>query len=193
MKSEIKEKSQIIAKHVFKRYDLRSKEAQDLDKKINILLDMKEFTNPIYFEKRYKELVEKMQKFLVEEKTIENLVATVGRSIFAQRLVGTLTYTGTINYGALGSSSTAPNNADVKLGTEVFRKNVATASYTNNIASIDFYFSKADTNGTYNEWGTFIDGTGAADSGILFSHALTGGWSKLATESMTISTTYSFT
>jgi hypothetical protein len=33
----------------------------------------------------------------------------------------------------------------------------------------------------------FIDGDAAADSGQLFNHALTGGWTKTDTEAMTVS------
>src|SRR3977135_2805648 len=51
-----------------------------------------------------------------------NLVTTVGRNVLARLLAGDTTYSGQINYGALGSSSTAGSNADTQLGTEVYRK-----------------------------------------------------------------------
>lgn len=192
MEYKQQEKNTIKGIHTFRAYDLSTPEAQEIDNKISTLISQKYFIKKEIFEFHYNKFIEALQKFKTRELVVENIVPLVGRSVFAQILIGTYTYTGTINYGALGSSSTAPNNADIKLGTEVFRKVVASSNVIDNVAFIDFYFTKADTNGTYTEWGTFIDGTGSANSGQIFSHALTGGWSKLATESMTISTTYTF-
>jgi hypothetical protein len=120
-----------------------------------------------------------------------NLVTTRGRNVLARLLAGDVTYSGQINYGALGSSSTAVNNSDTQLGTEVFRK--IFASHTtdgNNVAYVDFFYAATDTNGTYNEFGNFIDGTGTANSGQIFSHILTGGWVKTSLQSMFISCQY---
>jgi hypothetical protein len=120
-----------------------------------------------------------------------NLIATVGRNVLARLLTGDVTYSGQINYGALGSSSTAPNNSDTQLGTEVYRK--LFASHTtdgNNVAYVDFFYAATDTNGTYNEFGNFIDGTASANTGRLFSHVLTGGWTKTSLQSMFISCQY---
>jgi hypothetical protein len=120
-----------------------------------------------------------------------NLVTTVGRNVLARLLTGDATYSGQINYGALGSSSTAVANSDTQLGTEVYRK--LYSSHTtdgNNIAYIDFFYAATDTNGTYNEFGNFIDGTASANTGRLFSHILTGGWVKSAVQSMFVSAQY---
>jgi hypothetical protein len=120
-----------------------------------------------------------------------NLVTTLGRNVVARPLTGDATYSGQINYGALGSSSTAVNNSDTKLGTEVFRK--LFSSHTtdgNNLAYIDFLYSAADTSGTYNEFGNFIDGTASADSGIIWSHILTGGWVKSSAQTLFVSCQY---
>jgi hypothetical protein len=120
-----------------------------------------------------------------------NLVVTVGRNVLARLLTGDVTYSGQINYGALGSSSTAVANSDTQLGTEVYRK--LYASHTtdgNNVAYIDFFYSATDTNGTYNEFGNVIDGTASANTGRLFSHILTGGWVKTNVQSMFVSCQY---
>ncbi len=106
-------------------------------------------------------------------------------------MTGDTTYSGQINYGALGSSSTAVSNADTQLGTEVFRK--LYASHTtdgNNVAYVDFFYAATDTSGTYNEFGNVIDGTASANTGRLFSHILTGGWVKSPLQSMFISCQY---
>ena len=176
--------------HTYRAYDMRSREAQVLERQIKKYIAERGNWNPIGHRMHYLELLEQLKKFMTREMVVENIVVTVGRSVIAQRLANTTIYTGIINYGALGSSSSAVNNADTQLGTEVFRKVVASASYTTNNAYIDFFYSKADTNGTYNEFGTFIDGTGAANSGQMFTHALTGGWTKSSSESMTVSAQY---
>jgi hypothetical protein len=190
MQQEQNEKSKIKGIHTLRAYDLSSDEAQKLDKEIKFHIETKHLWNLKGYNARYQELIGQLKKFMVRELVVENLVPTVGRTVFARRLTGDTTYTGIITHGALGSGSTAPTNSDTQLTTEVFRKVPATANYILNSVFIDFYFSKADTNGTYNEWGIFIDGTGSANSGQMFTHALTGGWSKLSTESLTITTQY---
>ena len=64
---------------------------------------------------------------------------------------------------------------------------------SSNIAFIDFFYAKADTNGTYEEFGTFIDGTASADTGQMFTHLITGSWVKTASESMTVACQYTIT
>jgi hypothetical protein len=139
----------------------------------------------------YLQLVSELRRlFAVREYQKANLIVTVGRSVLAQRLANTLTYTGVINYGALGTGTNAAANGDTQLQTEVFRKTTASTSYTTNQAFIDFFYSKADTNGTYQEFGTFIDGSASANSGQLFTRMLTGGWAKTSSESMTVAVQY---
>src|ERR1700692_3799768 len=77
-----------------------------------------------------------------------NLITTVGRNVLARLVTGDTTYSGQINYGALGSSSTAVNNSDTQLGTEVYRKLFTShATDGNNLAYVDFLYAAADTNG----------------------------------------------
>jgi hypothetical protein len=122
-----------------------------------------------------------------EEK--KNLIATVGRAVFAQRLAQDYTYTGAIKYGALGSSTTAPANGDTQLGTEVFRKAPASYSATSNKAYITFVYAVAEAIGTHREFGTFIDGSASANTGILFSH-LAVNWVKTGVQSLTVDCVY---
>lgn len=193
-------------------YDMDSKKAEKLEKEIEYHLAGSPSKPKIYTgmsndvitaligawrEKKekhykiYKEMVAEMSRlFKVREYYLENLICLVGRSVIAQRLSNDTTYTGVINYGLLGTGSTAVNASDTTLETEVFRKITAPTSFTDNQAFIDFFYSKSDTNGTYNEFGTVIDGTASADTGQLFTHALTGGWVKSSNESMTIAVIY---
>ncbi len=184
---KLKEGSVIKGELLINIYDTTSKKANKLEKQIEALIAGPRFDG---YREKYLELTGKLKQFFVREYKITNLITTVGRATFAQRLANDTTYTGIINYGALGSSATAVANADTTLGTEVFRKVTASTSDTDNIAYIDFFYSKTDTNGTYEEFGTFIDGTASADTGQMFTHALTGSWVKTASESMTVSVTY---
>jgi hypothetical protein len=140
----------------------------------------------------YALLAELKQLCVPRTLVVSNQVVLAARSELAKRLVGSPAYTGTINYGALGTGVTAIADANTQLATEVARVLVATATQTNDQAAIDFYFSKSSTNGTYQEFGTFIDGTGSANSGLLFNRALTGGWTKSSLEAMTVSVQLTF-
>ena len=181
----------IKGKHLASFYDMRDRRAIAIEREIENHIRKPHCGN---HRKTYLEMIAELKRlFMVRECLIDNLIATVGRAVPMQRLANNTTYTGIINYGALGSSSAAVANGDTTLTTEVFRKVVASASDTDNVAFIDFFYSKADWNGTAEEFGTFIDGAAGADTGQLFTHALTGSWVKTASESMTVATQYTAT
>lgn len=124
----------------------------------------------------------------------ENIIVTVGRAVLARRLAGDVTYTGEINYGALGTAvAPVPVNGSTTLGTEVFRKIASSQAYSDNICYVDFFYSATDCNGTYTEFGNFIDGAAGVDTGQLFSYIATGGWVKSAIESLFVSCQYTIT
>lgn len=108
----------------------------------------------------------------------KNLIMnSTGRGIqmLMERLSGSTTYTGIINYGGIGSSATAPAITDTQLTAEVARATTATATLSGNILTCKFFFADANlANGTYREFGMFVDGTASANSGRLFNHSLFG-------------------
>ncbi len=97
-----------------------------------------------------------------------------GKDQFIKRLIGDTTYSASINYGAIGSSSTPVAVTDTQLGAEVARVIWSTAIDTGfNQATFQFFFpDSALADGTYNEFGTFVDGTASANTGKIFNHAL---------------------
>jgi len=102
-----------------------------------------------------------------------NLTPYSGLSVFTGRLAGITTYTGIINYFALGSGNTAFSTASVKLNTEVFRKLISSASSGDNLAYIDLFIDASDVaDQTFKEIGAFIDGSASVDSGQAFSLAV---------------------
>jgi len=178
---KVKEQGGVMGLVTFTSYDIEGiPEAESIDKQLSQAVDM---PNEIYSRlvARLKELCD------FREYTFQNQVHLSGRSIFARLLVDDTTYTGEINYGALGTSTAVIADSDTTLTTEVARKGIATRSRTDDSVSIDFYYSKGDTNGTYEEFGCFVDGTATADTGQMFNRVLTGGWDKSATEAMTVS------
>lgn len=108
-------------------------------------------------------------KFLKRKIVKTNIIPTVGRTVFAMILAGTTTYTGILNYCALGSDATGSANGNTQLGTEVFRKVISSKTYSSNVAYISTFFTATETTGTYYEVGHFIDGTGTVNTGQLFS------------------------
>jgi hypothetical protein len=102
---------------------------------------------------------------------IKNTFCTVGKNSMASALSGTTANDqGIITYCALGTSAVAPARADIKLGTEIFRKLVSVRSASGNVATFQTYFTTAEGNGTLREAGLFGDlATATTDSGTLFS------------------------
>lgn len=108
-------------------------------------------------------------EFLLRQFVVENITTTAGRSVSAQRLAAVNTYTGNVNYTALGSSATAEVIGNTQLGTEVYRKALSSGTALNNISYLETFFTATETSGTYQEYGMFIDGSGTANSGQLFN------------------------
>ena len=111
--------------------------------------------------------------FLVRQRVVENVTATVGRAVLAQRLAAITTYTGTVNYGALGTSNTAPAVGNTQLGAETYRKALSSGTAASNIAYLENFYTSSEVSGTFEEYGFFIDGTGSANSGQLFNRFTT--------------------
>lgn len=111
-------------------------------------------------------------KAKIDEHEFVNLAPTAGRSVIAQRLAATLTYTGTINYLLLGSGVTPPVNGNTQLGTEVYRQVLSDQTYANNIAYLSCFIGAGTATGTHTEGGLVIDGAAGANTGQLFSRVL---------------------
>lgn len=109
---------------------------------------------------------------------MDNLVVSgsnTGRNLIAQRLAGDDSYTLEITHGALGLGDTAPANSDTALEDEQARTDPATVEVSNNVVDFRFFFADGDTpDGSYWEFGTFIDATLTPDSGQLFNRLVFG-------------------
>lgn len=134
----------------------------------------------------YRHFLEQLHnKFKVFEICVENVTVTVGRSVLAQRLSGTTTYTGVVNYGALGTNNTAPVVGNTTLGTETYRKALSSGTFSSNIAYLENFYTASEVSGTFEEYGFFIDGTGSANTGQLFNR-FTQTVTKSVTETLNV-------
>lgn len=118
----------------------------------------------------------------------KNLVAYAGRSVIAQRLANDTTYTLAITHGAVGTDTTPPTVNDTTLGAEFYRKTPSSQTFGGTgdcVAFISFFYAATDWDGTAREFGTFIDGTGSADTGQLFNFVAVN-WVKSNTETLTV-------
>jgi len=131
------------------------------------------------------------KKYKTQELIIENVTTTVGRAVLAQRLGGDTTYTGTVNYTALGDDNTAAAVGDATLGNETYRKAISSGTDSNNIAYLETFFTASEVTGTFEEYGMFIDGTGTADTGQLFNR-FTSSITKSGTETLNVQSIITF-
>lgn len=128
----------------------------------------------------------------------KNLIVSgtdTGRNLVAQRLGGINTYTLNVTHADIGTGTNPPANSDTQLQTPVARAAKTNAIISNNIVTLQFFFSDALLpNGTYNEFGTFIDGTGTLSSGKLFNRVLFGtAYTKASGEDTTIEVEWTIT
>lgn len=116
---------------------------------------------------------------------VENVTVTIGRSVLAQRLASVNTYSGNVSHTAIGTDNSAPTIGDVKLGSESYRKALSSGTYLNNVAYLETFYSATEVSGSFEEYGKFIDGSAAADSGQLFNR-FTKSESKSLLESLNV-------
>lgn len=164
----------------FTNFVLASDRARAIDEYLRV--------TPNLAKREYDEWIAELRRTCtIRELVVHNQVILAARAEMVKRLIGTQAYTGTVNYGAIGTGSTAVADSDTVLDTEAARVMIATKTQTDDEVSLDFYFNKASANGTFEEFGLFIDGTASADTGLMFNRALTGGWVKSSLEAMTVS------
>jgi hypothetical protein len=112
----------------------------------------------------------------------------LGKNLIAQRLAGINTYSLNLSYGEIGSGSTVPTAGDTSLQTPVARAPLALGNHNLTTTTVQYFFPNANlANGTYKEFGTFVDGSNVLGSGQLFNHVLfTTPYTKGAGEDTTV-------
>lgn len=179
----IKESPTAKGVHVLSTCDVKSERAQRLQQAILANMSARELLvklggatkqklHELWVEYNY--FIQQLHRgYLTSQVYVENITTTVGRAVLAQKLSGDNTYTGNVNYTALGDDATAPVIGDTTLGNETYRKALSSGTSSNNIAYIETFFTASEVTGTFEEYGMFIDGTGSADTGQLFNRFTT--------------------
>lgn len=199
-----KEQKKIKVKgvHTISFFDMREREAQVCEnaivaitkQRVNLILAglaTEHVLNSLrkqYF--YYKEIL--MDKYLLRQQVIENITTTAGRVVIAQLIAGNyIGPTGAVTHCAVGDDNTSPNVADTILGNETSRKALSDGNNNSNQSLLETFFSTSEAVDTHEEFGFFIDGTGAADSGVLMNR-FTQTIVKSNTESMNVQTTITY-
>ncbi len=173
-----KEFFEIKGRHIITLCDIRKGNAADLQEEINLNIQKRsllvragEATRDVLHRLwcEYRLLIEQLHRFKTQESIVENITTTVGRSVLAQRLGNDTTYTGIVNYTALGDDNTAEVVGDATLGNETSRKALSSGTDAANIAYIETFFTAAEAVDTHEEYGMYIDGGAGADTGQLFN------------------------
>jgi hypothetical protein len=127
----------------------------------------------------YRDLIESIKAtFLIGiAADMKNLVMDspgYGLDLIIQRLTGNNTYSLNVLWIELGTGSTTPTVNDTALTTPSLRLPVSfQEDYGATDAIVQAYVADANLpNGTYNEVGSFVDGTSSIGSGQIFNHAL---------------------
>lgn len=137
-------------------------------------------------------------KLIDESEWADNLVMlgdNTGKDLILDRLAGTNTYTLNITHGDIGTGSTAPAASDTALTTAVARTPVTLANVSSNTVTFSFFFADGDlANGTYKEFGCFVDGTATVSTGKIFNHVLfASNLVKATGEDITVGVTFTLT
>lgn len=126
-----------------------------------------------------------------------NIVPTSGLTLLAKAWGDGLVSLAEVepNKSALGTGIGAPAAGDTTLDTEAYRKNIASQSFSANVAYNTAFYTASEVSGTFYEHGIFANGTGAADSGTLCSRVLLNAPSGIAkglTNTLTIEHQHTF-
>lgn len=129
------------------------------------------------------------------QKNLIMLGTNTGKSLILQRLAGNNTYSLNITHLDIGTGSTAPAVSDTALTAAVARASTTVATIVGATLSLQFFLTDAElANGSYNEIGTFVDGSAGLGTGKIFNHALFGTtYVKATGEDTTIQVDFSLT
>ena len=157
--------NQRILKGIARRKSLRSAGVRSY----HDLFDLRKYTPQQRFE-----IFSRIPGLIEQQVAFENLTPTVGFAQITKAMSGNIAAIAEIkvNYHALGTGSTAPAAGDTQLQTEAYRKLLSSQTYANNKAYYTAFYTAAEVSGTFDEIGLFINGSAAANSGILWDRSL---------------------
>lgn len=96
-----------------------------------------------------------------------------GIDVILDRIAGTLTYSLNLTYADIGTGTNAPALSDTTLQTASARAARVTASVSGDTVTMRYFYTDAAlSNTTYNEFGTFMDGSATISTGKIFNRVL---------------------
>jgi len=129
---------------------------------------------------------------LIREYKTTNIIANAGLNAICEILAGDYADTGAITHMALGDGVGTPAVGDTVLFNEVYRNATASSTSSSNVAICTAFFTETEIDGTFTEFGNFIDATGTVDTGLLWSHVNVA-WTKTDEETFTVACRYTLT
>jgi len=125
----------------------------------------------------------------------KNLIVQSGLNFLAQLLIRENGQTNDIPiHLSLGTGTTAPAAGDTKLVAEGLRKQVSAKTRQANMVRLRTYFLPNEANSTWYEFGIFLAGTDAANTGTLLNRIVpSGGISKASNQTLTVEVRLTFT
>lgn len=102
----------------------------------------------------------------------KNLITQSGLNWFASLFINETTNDVPF-YIAMGTDAVVAVSTDTKLGTEGFRKLIASKSRQNNMVRIRAFLLNTEANGNWTEFGVFAAGTELTDSGTMINRLVT--------------------
>lgn len=129
---------------------------------------------------------------LTGEDKVTNIIANAGLNVLCQILAGDYADTGAITHMALGDGVDTPATDDTTLFNEVYRNETASSTSSVNVAICTAFYTETEIDGTFTEFGNFIDGDAGADTGELWSHVNVS-WTKSDEETFTVACRYTLT
>lgn len=105
--------------------------------------------------------------------TYKNIIPTVARQQIAKALTGNISAVTEIKitHQELGTGTNAPANGDTGLQTPSAgtRKTITSMAYSSNQLNLTAFWAATEATGTWREFGSFVNGTGTSNSGVLFN------------------------
>jgi len=123
---------------------------------------------------------------IIKTEIVHNIVTKVGLNVIFKKMANEYAEDLHIDKAGLGTGTTAPSFNDVELETEVYRNNTISQTAEDNVLYVDAYFSSTEVDGTFKEFGYFID------NDVLFNRVAVD-WTKGSLDALFIRSSFTIT
>lgn len=103
---------------------------------------------------------------------VKNKVVLAGRALFAEQVIPSPSAPCTFTHITAGNGTTPWNDTQTQLVNETLRGAIISQGSADGVSTCSVVFPAGTATGIYSEFGVFLNATGVANSGILFSRIL---------------------